>query len=99
MFVKFDGRWEMIWSHYSYSNFIIFRLNIKLLPAQHVLLSGATSLSSVGELPDDFMEPFCKRFAVTLMGSELCSFLTTAVIPCPVGHNVECKFFLSTNCR
>jgi len=45
------------------------------------------------------MEPFFKRFAITLKGSDLCCFLTTVETSYPVGHNVACKFFLSTNCR
>lgn len=91
------GHSEMIWTDFTCSNFIIVRLNIKLLLAQHVLVLGYTRLLSLFELPDRFVEQYPEGVAVPLIDSCLCSFIATVQAPYPFEHSAACRCFLSAN--
>jgi hypothetical protein len=96
---SYEGHLEMIGTHPICNNFIIFRLNIKQLLAQHILLLGHMSLPSPWELPDGFKEPFFRRVAIPLMDSRLCNFLATTEAPYPDEHITACRCFLSMKFR
>ena len=53
-----EGRSEMIWTDPICYSFTMFRLNIKQLLAQHILLLGYISLPSPWVLSDGLTEPF-----------------------------------------
>ena len=89
----------MIWTQLIRSNFIIFRLNIKLLLAQHILLLDYTSLPPHSELLDGFTQPFFSGIVIPLTDSHLDGFLANVDAPYPVEHNDVCRCFFFTNCR
>jgi hypothetical protein len=97
---KYEGHLEMIWTCLICSNFIIFRLGIKQLLAQHIpLLLGSILLPSPSELQDGFTEPFVRGAVMQLVDTCLCSFLSTVDVPYLVGTQCCVQVLSLQKCR
>jgi hypothetical protein len=83
----------MIWACLICGSFIVFRLDIKLLLAQHIPLLGYLLLTSPWELPYGLTEQFVRGVVMPLADTRLCSFLPAVEALYLVEHNVLCRCF------
>jgi len=76
----------VIWTCLICRSFVIFRLHIKQLQAQHIGLLGYLLRTSPWELPYGLTEQFFRGFAMPLADTCLCFFLAIIEALYPVEH-------------